>query len=80
MKCAWIKRLVSESGAGWKHLVLRQLPCKDKYLSEYNFHSTDVKNIFNKVKSIFWLEVIYSWIEYNYQIPETKGEVVAEVL
>ena len=80
LKCAWIKRLISESNASWKLLILRQLPCRDRFLWGCNFHKRDIKKIFHRVKSKFWLEVISSWSEFNYKIPETKSEIENETL
>ena len=66
LKCAWIKRLLLDTEVKWRHNILRQLPCQDRFLWECYFHTEDVKGIFHKVKSESSCEVLKGWSMFNF--------------
>ena len=80
MKCAWIKRLVSDSSASWKEFIKPYLPCPDDFIWSCNIHVNDAEGIFSKVKNLFWKQVFESWCKFNFHTPCTVREMLNQTI
>ena len=77
IKCAWVKRLLSQDNASWKKLVEFFIPESEKLVWAGNLNIKDAENVL-KHDSSFWKNVLRAWALYNYHIPSNSREILAE--
>ena len=80
IKLAWIKRLLDSKDAAWKSLVEHQLPKIGTNIWKVNLHIKDVEQACPEIFNRFWKDVLKSWCELHFYEPQTKDEVLDQIL
>ena len=79
IKIAWITRLVDNNEAAWKILVEQQMPNIITNIWKANIHQNDIEQICPHLNR-FWKDVLKSWCELHFYEPQTKKEVLDQIL
>ncbi len=78
LKITWVKRFLNNTELNI--FVNAQLGDIGDLFWKCNLKKADVKEGIKYLKNEFLLNVVCSWSDYNYSIPNTKNEILYQVL
>ena len=77
LKIAWLGRLHSPLDAKWKNIARFFLPEEELLFFNGNLNRKDSNKLI-KNKSIFWLEVVNAWADYNFCSPNHIEDILGQ--